>query len=580
MPARAFSTVKPSIALLARLRKETEVSMTKAKEALSKNENDYDKALAWLHEDAQASGLKKAAKVAGRTAGEGLIGLTVLESLGKDRLGGSRAALVELNCETDFVSRNAIFKQLITQIASTSVILNDNRSSVVEALPVDQVLESPILPHPDSPATEGPLVGTVKEKIVETIGKLGENIALRRVSVIGGQTDAGMLLTPGYLHGGDEQTGKIGGVVALGVSASASSPTLALETLTKAKAFGRHLARQVVGFNPTSIDAEGDQNISGALLHQPFILDPNTTVGSAVAAFEKEQGLALRILGFQRWEAGEGIEKPEGDFADEVQRAVKVIFEVLRRNALMHKDNLKVDGNAGHKEDGAKIRKNIPLWICLTSTMKKISQSDEQMAASAITITPELDYSIDALSVFVFAVTLIGLIGVWKKNNRLMNLYFLIIVSFIGYQVISATLAYLTSTSWMQDNLDRLWGEAYEKDRNLIRDIQAEFQCRGYNDPTDRAATMSFFDEDEEVLPACAPVLLEALGSKFSALAMTMYSVRVVQLLAVLLVCGLFYALITQDEEEEGQDLELADDDEVVIPAPCRCQEQALNEKT
>jgi elongation factor Ts len=70
---RSYSTVKPNIKLLKQIRQETEVSMSKAKEALVKTNNDYAKALAWLSEDAQVSGAKKAQKVAGRTAGEGLI---------------------------------------------------------------------------------------------------------------------------------------------------------------------------------------------------------------------------------------------------------------------------------------------------------------------------------------------------------------------------------------------------------------------------------------------------------------------------------------------------------------------------
>lgn len=74
---RGFATaasLKPNIKLLAKLRQETEVSMTKAKEALIKNNNDYQLALNWLNQDALASGAKKAAKVADRVAGEGLIG--------------------------------------------------------------------------------------------------------------------------------------------------------------------------------------------------------------------------------------------------------------------------------------------------------------------------------------------------------------------------------------------------------------------------------------------------------------------------------------------------------------------------
>lgn len=94
--SRCYTTaVKPNIKLLKELRKETEVSMTKAKEALVKTNNDYAKALTWLSEDAQVSGAKKAQKVAGRTASEGLIQTSSLELPAKNGF-NSKSTIIEV----------------------------------------------------------------------------------------------------------------------------------------------------------------------------------------------------------------------------------------------------------------------------------------------------------------------------------------------------------------------------------------------------------------------------------------------------------------------------------------------------
>ena len=88
----AATNIKPDIKLLKQLRQETEVSMTKAKEALVKNANDYQKALEWLEQDAQVSGAKKAQKVAGRTAGEGLISIASVSAEGAQ----SKSTIIEV----------------------------------------------------------------------------------------------------------------------------------------------------------------------------------------------------------------------------------------------------------------------------------------------------------------------------------------------------------------------------------------------------------------------------------------------------------------------------------------------------
>ncbi|RUS28202.1 elongation factor TS-domain-containing protein [Jimgerdemannia flammicorona] len=330
-----LSTVKPSISLLARLRQETQVSMTKAKEALVKTNNDYDAALVWLQEDEQASGAKKAEKVKGRTASEGLVGVASMEALGRGAGVLTRGAIVELNCETDFVSRNDAFRTLVTQIATTALFLHDlvpvtaTPTRYIHPLPLELILSAPLLPHPTSTASTSP-TATVHDSILSLIGKLGENITLRRAAVMAtlpnvvprGSKDR-VLLTSHYVHGGsDVATGKIGALVVMGVSEAAAGPGVDVARL------GRNLARQVVGYAPRYLrvedvptDADGAGEDEAVLLRQGYMLGSGETVGEAVEKVADEEGVKIEVLEFVRWEGGEGIEKKEDDFVGEVLRA-------------------------------------------------------------------------------------------------------------------------------------------------------------------------------------------------------------------------------------------------------------------
>ncbi|KAI8377313.1 elongation factor TS-domain-containing protein [Blakeslea trispora] len=325
--SRCYSTeVKPNMKLLKELRKETEVSMSKAKEALVKSNNDYAKALAWLSEDAAVSGAKKAQKVAGRTAGEGLI---TTASVQVPVLNGfkSKSTIIELNCETDFVSRNDVFKNLASRIAATSLLIHDSSSAaqgrrLIESIAVDDLLNAPLMPHPNDTELDTADVGkTVKETIVETIGKLGENIALRRAAVVAEGISAC------YIHGGDANSGKMGGIAILQPKKIVSDEKAA-DALTKT---ARQVARQVVGFNPTYLNTEdipdserqAQTNLTEfeethVLNKQKYLLNPDITI-----AQHAEQDADAEIVDFIRWEVGEGIEKKENDFADEVLSAAR-----------------------------------------------------------------------------------------------------------------------------------------------------------------------------------------------------------------------------------------------------------------
>lgn len=238
------------------------------------------------------------------------------------------------------MSRNDLFKSLATQIASTSLFVTDNlqildNSKFIHNIPVDSFINSPIMPHPSSTTVEAnTFFKTVQESIVETIGKLGENISLRRVAIVGDpETELQQIpkqhnrtiLASAYVHGGDSSTGKIGGIAVLGLSGGpAASPVL-----TK---LARNVARQVVGFNPTCLNEsqavvpEGEDRAqyleANALTNQGFMLGGGS-VKEVVEKTGTDEGVKCEVIDFVRWEVGEGIEKAEQDFADEVARAVK-----------------------------------------------------------------------------------------------------------------------------------------------------------------------------------------------------------------------------------------------------------------
>ncbi|KAL0080279.1 elongation factor TS-domain-containing protein [Phycomyces blakesleeanus] len=319
---RSYTTqVKPNIKLLAKLRQETEVSMTKAKEALVKNDNDYAKALEWLSADAQASGAKKAEKVAGRTAGEGLITIASVNN---------RSTMIELNCETDFVSRNDVFKNLAARIATTSLLLHDTPaagSKAIEHLSVKGLMNAPLMPLANE--TSADLSKTVQESIVETIGKLGENITLRRAAVVVDGVSAA------YVHGGDSAAGNIGGIAVLQPRKVTVGELEEKGRAALAKT-ARQVARQVVGYSPVYLTKDQvpasvlEQNnpeeyiTNSVLTEQAFMLRPDQNVAVYVDEVAKNAGLeGAEVVDFARWQVGEGIEKKESDFADEVMRTVR-----------------------------------------------------------------------------------------------------------------------------------------------------------------------------------------------------------------------------------------------------------------
>ena len=326
---RSFSSSSPSftkvdIKLVAELRKRTEVSLSKAKEALTVTNNDVDAALEWLEKDLIASGAKKKEKVQGRAAGEGLIGVSVLSNgFSKQNAGrGVRASMVELNCETDFVARNQLFGELLDDIAHTAAFISDfdtyhtiadSRAFLDKAL-----LPAPLLSARDPSQKPTTDVGGAVDSL---IAKVGENISLARAVSIShplpSLQSTVMLRVASYLHGsvagGLASQGRIGTLALLALK----SPRLS--TITENSAFSedieklqRSLARQIVGLETLSVQGVDET----ALYNQPFMMfaGSDQPVGTVLKQWATEKGLTkpgeeesgLEVLEFAKWSVGGG----------------------------------------------------------------------------------------------------------------------------------------------------------------------------------------------------------------------------------------------------------------------------------
>ncbi len=280
------------------LRDKTGAGMMDAKKALTETEGDMDAAVDWL----RTKGLAKAAKKSGRTAAEGLVAVSVT---------GTTGVAVEINSETDFVAKNADFQKMVGDIAAAAV----------GAANIDALQEAQI---------DGK---SVADTITDKIATVGENMGLRRMEKIDGET------VVSYIHNAaGEGMGKIGVLVAM---------------TGGDEAFGRQVAMHIAATNPAALnEAELDSSVvdkerqvqidiareSGkpeqviekmiegrmkkfmaeiTLVNQAFVINPDQTVGAAAA----EKG--AEIVGFVRMEVGEGIEKKEENFAEEVAKAVQ-----------------------------------------------------------------------------------------------------------------------------------------------------------------------------------------------------------------------------------------------------------------
>jgi len=295
-------------ALVKELREKSGAGMMDCKKALNETNGDMDAAIDWL----RTKGLAAAAKKSGRVASEGLVAISVSGTLG---------ALVELNSETDFVSRNDDFQTFAKTLSSLALTASD-----IEALK----------------AMDYPNTGrTVAEELTHKIATIGENMSLRRMEKVSVESGA---IVP-YIHNATaDGLGRIG--VLVGLSSSADSVVLS--------GLGKQIAMHIAATTPASISVDdldpemvarerdvlieqakasgkpqeiAEKMVEGrlrkyyeevVLLEQTFVIDGETKVGNVIEAVAKGAGADIKLTHFAHFILGDGIEKEESDFAAEV----------------------------------------------------------------------------------------------------------------------------------------------------------------------------------------------------------------------------------------------------------------------
>ncbi|MCX7378306.1 MAG: translation elongation factor Ts [Alphaproteobacteria bacterium] len=296
-------------ALVKDLRERTGAGMMDCKKALVENGGDMEAAIDWLRK----KGLSNAAKKSGRVASEGLVGVAS---------GPQRAAMVEVNAETDFVARNDTFQNFVAEVARVALAVGEDIEAIKAA------------PYPGTGRNVG-------EELTHLVATIGENMNIRRACVL--TVSEGAVAT--YMHSAVKP-----GLGKIGVLAAVQGPgeIAVLETL------GRQIGMHVAATSPEALDTSAvdpaalerekavlteqarasgkpdniiEKMVEGrirkyyeevVLLEQVWVHDGESRVKAVV----KKAGAEL--IGFARFKLGDGIEKAAGDFAAEVKAAAGV----------------------------------------------------------------------------------------------------------------------------------------------------------------------------------------------------------------------------------------------------------------
>ncbi|KAF5388513.1 hypothetical protein D9757_004698 [Collybiopsis confluens] len=301
---RFYSSAPPKTRaqLVAELRKLSNAPIIKARQALDENNGDFDAALQWLEEDMRKSGAEKAEKIKGRATSEGLISISVLEGGLGSRIGSGsgsvRASIIELNCESDFVSRTQEFAGLaaeIAHVAAQSPVRLQQSASPFVPLSVGVLLQAP---HKS---------GTVNSLITDLIARIGENISLRRATLLSlPQNLDSVFRVTSHLH-----QGRVGALDLISLKPSGSSLFKDDAFIGDLEKLERALARQTAGFMTLAIDQtqNPEADPETVLYEQPFMMlggqDASVPVRKVLHQWQKKWGLDdISVFDFARWEVG------------------------------------------------------------------------------------------------------------------------------------------------------------------------------------------------------------------------------------------------------------------------------------
>jgi elongation factor Ts len=292
-----------------KLRDMTGAGMMDCKNALTEVNGDIEAAVDWLRK----KGLSKAAKKSGRIAADGLVGVIAK---------GTSGAVVEVNSETDFVARNGQFQDTVRDITSLAPAAKGDLAKLLAAT---------------FPGTKN----NVETHVKELVATIGENMSVRRTAAVSVKDG----VVADYVHSRvADGLGKIGVLVAL--ESAGDKPTL-FEV-------GRMIAMHVAAASPIALDIASvpaevlarekaileeknagkkpemmEKIVAGGLkayakenclLEQTYIHDTTKTVAQAVKEAEAKAGAAIKLSSFVRYALGEGIDKKEEDFGDEVRK--------------------------------------------------------------------------------------------------------------------------------------------------------------------------------------------------------------------------------------------------------------------
>lgn len=294
------------------LRKKTGCGMMECKKALVETDGNFDEAIKYLRE----KGLAVAAKKADRIAAEGVVDILTDNGV---------TAIIEVNAETDFVAKNASFQEFVKGILKTIVA---NKPADLNALNALNYNGTDV---------------TVEAELKNMIFTIGENMSIRRFDIIDGTTGC-------YIHGG----GSAGVVTKFDTDVDTSSAAFV--------EYAKNVCMQIAAMSPSYVDRdavpasvienekailltqiENDANLSkkpdavkekmvigriskfydnNCLVDQEYVKDSDLTVGKYTENVAKELGGSIKIVAFIKYERGEGIEKREDNFAEEINKLV------------------------------------------------------------------------------------------------------------------------------------------------------------------------------------------------------------------------------------------------------------------
>ena len=296
---------------VAELRKQTGCGMMDCKNALADANGDFEAAVKILREKGMAATAKKASRI----AAEGLVDIMTI---------GNVSAIVEVNSETDFVAKNALFQEFVKDVLKTIIA---NKPADVDALLASDFVSG----------------GTVADALSDKTYTIGEKLSIRRFAIVEGAVST-------YIHG----LGATGVIVSFDTDLADKeafaecAKNVALQTAAMPV---QYLDKDSV---PASVIAE-EKNIliaqmqqdpkmankpaqvlekivegkvgkfyeNNCLMHQAYVKDDSLTVEKYVASVAKELGGFIKVTGYVRYDKGEGLEKREENFAEEIQKMVQ-----------------------------------------------------------------------------------------------------------------------------------------------------------------------------------------------------------------------------------------------------------------